>query len=83
MFKLYVSIAFIYYYLCFYNKIYSNIFGIDLYNNPCEIMNTIEFGKNINNPNHQSYTKCISDICTNCQFIGTQILMHTKLPYDV
>lgn len=88
MLTLCVGIVFIYYYMCFYDYIYNNkyhinTFGIDLYDNPCEEMNTSEFRKNINNPNHPSYTKCISNICTNGQFIGAQIRMPTKLAYDV
>ena len=77
IFTLCVSILFIYYYTTFYynyffnynNKFYVNTFGIDLYDNPCEIIDTKRFRININNP----YTKCISDICTNDQFIAIQI----------
>ena len=69
-----ISIAFIYYYMCFYNWIYSNTFEIDT----SEEIDTNEFRKNINNPNHPSYTKCISNICTNGQFIGAQIRMLTN-----
>jgi len=91
IFTLCVSILFIYYYTKFYynyffnynNKYHINTFGIDLYDNPCEMMDTKIFRRNINNPNHPSYTKCISDLCTNGQFIGAQIRMPTKLAYDV
>jgi hypothetical protein len=91
LFTLCVSILFIYYYTKFYynyffnynNEFHVNTFGIDLYDNPCEMMDTKRFRININDPDHPSYTKCISNMCTNGQFIGAQIRMPTKLAYDV
>ena len=91
IFTLCISILYIYYYIkCYYyyfynnnNEYHINTFGIDLYDNPCEIMDTKTFRININDPEHPSYTKCISNMCIDGEFIGAQIRMPTKLAYDV
>ena len=91
IFTLCISILYICYYIkCYYyyfynnnNEYHVNTFGIDLYDNPCEIMDTRTFRRNINDPDHPSYTKCISNMCIDGKFIGAQIRMPTKLAYDV
>ena len=61
------------YFFNYNNKFYVNTFGIDLYDNPCEMMDTKQFRININDPDYPSYIRCILDLCTNGQFIGAQI----------